>query len=78
MALIAAVALYFVAVNALEVVRPILQELETGRAPPDMATLTQWVMAQMQVVRSSIRAASFAFLACWAVGILDAYRAAGG
>ncbi|MEJ2532302.1 MAG: hypothetical protein P8Y92_10925 [Halioglobus sp.] len=76
LALAAAVSLYFAVVNALEVARAVLQQIEAGQLPPDLLTLTQSVMAQMQHLGPSIRIASLAFLACWVIGILDAHRAA--
>jgi len=72
-----AVALYVVVMRALYVVQTLLERLQGGQLPPDIASLTLQVMTELQAQGGGMRVASLALLVLWVFGILDAHRVRG-
>lgn len=68
--------IYYVASKTLEYALQIVEKMQSGDIQPDMTTIT--AMATNQLTGTDARLlniATLAFITCWLIGIIDAYRA---
>jgi len=70
----AAVALYFITLNAVQAALKIMQELQRAGAPRDVDAILELLSQQSRSAEASSRIPIIALAVLWLIGILDSYR----
>lgn len=70
-------AVYYLISKSVEKALQIVEKIENGEVPPDVATITELLSKQsMGADAQSLDTATLIIGVCWAIGIVDSYRIA--
>ena len=70
-------AAYYLISKSVEKALQIVEKIENGEVPPDVATITELLSKQsMGADAQSLDTATLIIGVCWAIGIIDSYRIA--
>ena len=70
-------AVYYLVSKSVEKALQIVEKIENGEIPPDVATITELISKQsMGADAQSLDTATLIIGVCWLIGIIDSYRIA--
>ena len=70
-------ALYYLTSKSIEMALKIVEKIESGEVPADVAAITESLTQQTSGADAqALDFASYAIMICWLVGIIDSYRVA--